>query len=106
MTTRIEHHEFLLDLDTLVAARTLPELEAGKLRSAGAGDAESRAALAAVQEAFDALGVVVTVADQTTASAAAAAGAGERRHRPRTRWSCACRGAWGWPATSSPPASS
>jgi hypothetical protein len=64
VTTRIEHHEFLLELDTLVAAQTLPELVDGKLVTTGAGDPANLAALAAVQEAFAALGVVVTVADQ------------------------------------------
>ena len=67
VTTRIEHHEFLLELDTLVAAQVQPALDGGRLRTAGAGDAANRAALAAVQEAFDTLGVVVTVADQAAA---------------------------------------
>ena len=80
LVTRLEHYEFLLELDTLVAARTLPALENGRLRSAGAGDDEQVAALAAVQAAFEALGVVVIVDDdrgssaRTTADVLAASG--------------------------------
>ncbi len=73
LTTRVEHHEFLLDLDTLNAAQVLPELDGGTLRSAGAGDEANRVALAAVQEAFATLGLVVIVADQGAAPAGAAA---------------------------------
>ncbi|HUK76848.1 MAG TPA: hypothetical protein VL117_04515 [Thermoleophilia bacterium] len=64
LVTRLEHYEFLLELDTLVAARTSPVLENGRLRSAGAGSDEQAAALAAVQAAFEALGVVVVVDDE------------------------------------------
>ena len=35
---RLEDYEFLLELDTLVAAQALPELADGRLRSSGAGD--------------------------------------------------------------------
>jgi len=73
VTTRMEHHEFVLDLDMLNAAQTLPELQDGKLRSAGAGDDANRAALAAVQETFDALGLVVVVADQSGVAPAGSA---------------------------------
>ena len=72
IATRLEHYEFLLELDTLVAARALPELLDGRLRSAGAGDDENVAALAAVQAAFEALGVVVTVDDEPGAPSGAA----------------------------------
>ncbi len=72
---RLEDYEFLLDLDTLVAAPALPELDAGRLRSSGAGDAGNAAALAAVQAAFEALGVVVIVEDDPGAGSAGAAGA-------------------------------
>jgi hypothetical protein len=75
LVTRLEHYEFLLELDTLVAAQTLPALEKGRLRSAGAGDDEQVAALAAVQAAFEALGVVVIVDDDRGASARTTAGA-------------------------------
>jgi len=74
LATRLEHHEFLLELDTLVAARTLPALDDGRLRSAGAGDGEQAAALAAVQAAFEALGVVVIVEDEDASELRAAAG--------------------------------
>ena len=40
LATRLEHYEFLLELDTLVAAQALPALEDGRLGSAGAGDDE------------------------------------------------------------------
>jgi len=60
---RLEDYEFLLELDTLVAAQALPVLDAGRLRSSGAGDDANAAALAAVQAAFEALGVVVIVED-------------------------------------------
>ena len=63
VSTRLEHYEFLLELDTLVAAQALPELVDGRLRSAGAGGSGNRAALAAVQAAFEALGVMVVVTD-------------------------------------------
>ena len=72
IATRLEHYEFLLELDTLVAAQALPELLDGRLRSAGAGDDENVAALAAVQAAFEALGVVVTVDDEPGAPSGAA----------------------------------
>ncbi len=61
IATRLENYEFLLELDTLVAAQALPALAGGCLRSAGSGDGENVAAMAAVQAAFEALGVVVVV---------------------------------------------
>ena len=68
VATRLEHYEFLLELDTLVAARALPELADGRLCSAGAGGPADRAALAAVQAAFEALGVMVVVTDDPPAA--------------------------------------
>ena len=70
VATRLEHYEFLLELDTIVAAQALPELVDGRLRGAGDGDAGSLAALAAVQAAFDALGVMVVVTDDPPAAQA------------------------------------
>ncbi len=70
VATRLEHYEFLLELDTIVAAQALPELVDGRLRGAGDGDAGSLAALAAVQAAFDALGVMVVVTDDPPAAPA------------------------------------
>jgi hypothetical protein len=75
IATRLENYEFLLELDTLVAAQALPALAGGGLRSAGSGDDENVAAMAAVQAAFEALGVVVIVADEPGRAAAAEAAA-------------------------------
>ena len=72
---RLEDYEFLLDLDTLVAAAALPELTDGRLRSSGSGDAGNATAMAAVQAAFEALGLVVIVEDDPGAGSAGAAGA-------------------------------
>jgi len=69
---RLEEYEFLLDLDTLVAAAALPELTDGRLRSSGSGDAANATAMAAVQAAFEALGVVVIVEDDPVAGSAGA----------------------------------
>ena len=134
VATRLEHDEFLLELDTIVAAQALPELADGRLRGAGDGDAGSLAALAAVQAAFDALGVMVVVTDDRrrrrrrrrrrtptvrlaptarpiptarrvpTARRRPTLRAG--RSSPTTRSSCACRGACGSPCSSSAPAMS
>ncbi len=60
---RLEDYEFLLELDTLVAARAMPELADGRLRSSGAGDEANADAMVAVQAAFAALGLVVIVED-------------------------------------------
>jgi len=68
IATRLESYEFLLSLDTLTAARALPALSDGRLRSSGSGDEANLAALAAVQEAFDALGVLVVVDDDQGAA--------------------------------------
>ncbi len=104
IATRLENYEFLLELDTLVAAQALPALVDGRLRSAGSGDAGNVAALAAVQAAFEALGVVVIVEDDPAAAAAAGRGgacrsAAGRRERDS---SSVCRDACGSRATSSP----
>ena len=71
IATRLEDYEFLLELDTLVAAEALPELAGGRLRSSGSGDEANAAAMAAVQGAFEALGVVVIVEDDPGGDAAA-----------------------------------
>ena len=70
--TRLEHYEFLLELDTLVAAQALPALDDGRLRSAGPDGDRQAAALAAVQAAFEALGVVVIVEDDEGGGSVAA----------------------------------
>ncbi len=70
IATRLEDYEFLLELDTLVAAEALPELAGGRLRSSGSGDEANAAAMAAVQGAFEALGVVVIVEDDPGGDAA------------------------------------
>ncbi len=67
IATRLENYEFLLDLDTLAAARPRPELVEGRLQSSGPGDAANVAAMAAVQAAFDALGALVVVDDDAGA---------------------------------------
>ena len=74
IATRLEDYEFLLELDTLAAARPRPEIVDGRLQSSGAGDAGNVAALAAVQAAFDALGVLVVVEDDAGAAPAALEG--------------------------------
>jgi hypothetical protein len=71
IATRLEDYEFLLELDTLAAARPRPEIVDGRLQSSGAGDVANLAALAAVQAAFDALGVLVVVEDDAGAAPAA-----------------------------------
>ena len=71
IATRLEDYEFLLELDTLAAARPRPEIVDGRLQSSGAGDAGNVAALAAVQAAFDALEVLVVVEDDAGAAPAA-----------------------------------
>jgi hypothetical protein len=63
IATRLEDYEFLLELDTLAAALARPAIVDGRLQSSGSGDAGNVAALAAVQAAFDALGVLVVVED-------------------------------------------
>jgi hypothetical protein len=69
---RLEDYEFLLELDSLVAAAALPELADGRLRSSGSGDEANVTALAAVQAAFEALGLVVIVEGDPGAGAAGA----------------------------------
>jgi hypothetical protein len=71
IATRLEDYEFLLELDTLAAARPRPEIVDGRLQSSGAGDAGNVVALAAVQAAFDALGVLVVMEDDAGAAPAA-----------------------------------
>jgi hypothetical protein len=63
IATRLEDYEFLLELDTLAGALARPAIVDGRLQSSGSGDAGNVAALAAVQAAFDALGVLVVVED-------------------------------------------